>query len=181
MLLKVRCPICDGAFVRTRRRLVYCSDKCATKGQQITSAHNETRRRVKRRDAPVSEKKGRYTKWQKWYHGHRERDPLHFLWRIAKQRARKVGLEFSITVTDLLVDGRVPEFCPVFGVKLRYGGGSRKMHNDSASIDCIDNAIGYVPGNVQVISFRANAIKRDATLEEIQQISAYMQSHQKSH
>ena len=181
MLLKVRCPICDGAFVRTRRHLVYCSDKCATKGQQIVSAHRETRRRIKRRGAPALEKANNYTKWQKWYRGHRERDPLHFLWRSARKRARKAALEFSITEVDLLVDGKIPEFCPVFHVKLRYGGGTRKLHDDSASLDCIDNTVGYVPGNVRVISFRANAIKRDATLEEIQQIAAYMHGAQKSH
>jgi hypothetical protein len=37
----------------------------------------------------------------------------------------------------------------------------------SPSLDRIDPSRGYIPGNVQVISNRANLLKRDGTLREI--------------
>jgi hypothetical protein len=52
----------------------------------------------------------------------------------------------------------------------------RKTDN-SPSLDKIDNEKGYVPGNLAIISSRANAIKSDASLEEIEAIAAYMRRH----
>jgi hypothetical protein len=95
------------------------------------------------------------------------------IWK-ARTRASRKGVEFSITVDDL----EWPEVCPVFGYRLIYGaiGGRRGLQN-SASLDRVDNTKGYVPGNVVIISLRANCIKRDASLEELKQIVAYMQEH----
>jgi hypothetical protein len=45
----------------------------------------------------------------------------------------------------------------------------------SPSLDRIDNALGYVKGNVRIISFRANALRSNATLEELQAITRDMQ------
>jgi hypothetical protein len=75
-----------------------------------------------------------------------------------------------------MADLEWPEFCPVFGCKLIYGavGGGRGWPN-SASLDRIDNTKGYIPGNVAIISLRANCIKRDASLEELKQIVSYVQ------
>src|SRR5690554_6923129 len=87
---------------------------------------------------------------------YRERNPEYFLWRSARLRAEKRGVEFSIAVTDITI----PECCPVFGVPFNKGG------MRGASLDRIDNSKGYVPGNVQVISRRANTMKGDATIEE---------------
>ena len=44
---------------------------------------------------------------------------------------------------------------------------------DSASIDRIHNHLGYIPGNVHWVSYRANRIKADATVEELQKIADY--------
>lgn len=51
--------------------------------------------------------------------------------------------------------------------------GSHYDRDYSPSLDRIDNRLGYVKGNVIVVSHRANAIKRDATLDELRRIVAF--------
>lgn len=41
------------------------------------------------------------------------------------------------------------------------------MQASSPSLDRIDNRMGYVPGNVWVISWKANRMKSDASMEEL--------------
>lgn len=47
---------------------------------------------------------------------------------------------------------------------------------DSPSLDRVIPELGYVPGNVIVISWRANNLKRDATIEELEAVIAYMRA-----
>jgi hypothetical protein len=61
--------------------------------------------------------------------------------------------------------------CPVLGIELQYGG---KRCDATASIDRVIPSLGYVPGNVVVISDRANRIKNDATLAELEALVAWM-------
>lgn len=50
---------------------------------------------------------------------------------------------------------------------------TNKRHDGSPTIDRIINDLGYVKGNVIVISWRANRIKSDATLAELKAIVAF--------
>jgi hypothetical protein len=62
----------------------------------------------------------------------------------------------------------LPDICPMLGVPLIYKLYSNgKADGCQASLDRIDSTKGYVKGNVQIISLRANILKRDATLEEL--------------
>lgn len=81
-----------------------------------------------------------------------------------KCRAKKLGLEFDIDENDLTL----PDRCPIFGTKLECGVG--KQTGNSPSVDRIDNAKGYVKGNVIVVSQRANSLKRDASLDELRRL-----------
>lgn len=98
----------------------------------------------------------------------RKADPIRFALSAARARAKKAGLPFTITRADV----PVPEFCPVFGVPLSHGCDD----DTSAEIDRIENHLGYVPGNVLVISRRANRLKRDATLAEMQVLAYFYES-----
>lgn len=91
-----------------------------------------------------------------------KRSILLSLLRTAKQRAKMKGLEFSITEHDLYL----PDTCPLLGIPLKSAWG--KATPDSYSIDRIDSSKGYIPGNVWIISKRANMIKSDATLGELE-------------
>jgi hypothetical protein len=61
---------------------------------------------------------------------------------------------------------------------LTYGlgcgeGQSMAARDSRASLDRIDNTKGYVPGNVVVVSYRANRIKSDATAQELLRIARF--------
>ncbi len=58
-----------------------------------------------------------------------------------------------------------PKFCPVFGFELVHGG--LGFRDNSPSIDRIDPKLGYIRGNIQIISNLANAMKRNATPEQL--------------
>jgi hypothetical protein len=39
----------------------------------------------------------------------------------------------------------------------------------------MDSSVGYVPGNVNIISFRANTLKNNGTLEEFKKLIKWME------
>ncbi|WP_343818826.1 hypothetical protein ISN75_14070 [Dyella marensis] len=92
---------------------------------------------------------------------------------ITKYRAHKRGIPFDLTVEDVVV----PDFCPVLGLPLYRNTGGRAQGSNSPTVDRIDPDKGYITGNVRVISSRANAIKSDATPEELLRVAAYFQEN----
>ena len=94
------------------------------------------------------------------------------LLQSAYQRARRTGLDFNLPKSDVEhlwpADGR----CPVLGFRMLLD-----VEPDRApSLDRIDPALGYVPGNVRIISLRANRIKGDASPHEMLRVLAYLAS-----
>jgi len=98
----------------------------------------------------------------------RLKNPKARLLSHAKERAKEQNLEFNITEDDI----DIPEFCPVLGIPMFVGEG--KFHDGSLTIDRVNNNRGYVKGNVAVISWRANSLKGDSTIEEIDNVIEYM-------
>lgn len=90
--------------------------------------------------------------------------PEYHLWCAARKRALESAIPCSLAVTDI----QIPLVCPVLGIPLRPG--CRKNHDASPSLDRIDSSKGYTPDNVWVISYRANRIKNDATLDELRRV-----------
>jgi hypothetical protein len=82
-----------------------------------------------------------------------------------KHRATKAGIPFNIDKDDIII----PTHCPVLGIKLHWNQG-KGYHPDSPSVDKINPNLGYVKGNVRVISARANLLKNDATIEELTKV-----------
>jgi hypothetical protein len=81
----------------------------------------------------------------------------------AKSRAKKNGLDFNIDISDIVI----PDICPVFGTKLEEFKGASGGRPSSPALDRIDNSLGYVKGNVMVLSHLANQMKGSATAEEL--------------
>jgi hypothetical protein len=85
----------------------------------------------------------------------------------SKSRALAKGLEHTITVEDI----KIPDTCPLLGIELKDNTGNGKGNcRNSPSLDRLDSDKGYTPDNIWVISNRANEIKSNATLEELEQI-----------
>lgn len=90
------------------------------------------------------------------------------LYSAARSRALAKGLEFSIVVEDIVV----PDKCPVLGIPLERH--KCRARANSPSLDRIDPQKGYVASNIQVISNRANTLKNNATIEELEIVLAHM-------
>jgi hypothetical protein len=123
-------------------------------------AKNAEARREKARANYVAKQEHFVAKMREWVGA----SPSLYLWRRAKERARVKGLAFSIEVQDVVVPAR----CPVLGCALSRGEG--KFCPTSPTLDRIDSTKGYVKGNVVVVSWRANRLKSDATLDELRAI-----------
>lgn len=92
----------------------------------------------------------------------------------AKTRAKNKNLPFSLTISDIVI----PDVCPVLGIKLeRAVGKGNHMYNDaSPTLDRIVPELGYVPENVAVISWRANKLKGDGSLDELEKIVSWLRA-----
>ena len=84
------------------------------------------------------------------------------LLRNARKRAEENGWEFNLEIGDIII----PEKCPILEVPLVMGTKGDYMY--TPSIDRIDNSKGYIKGNIQIISMKANTMKNSATLEELE-------------
>lgn len=98
------------------------------------------------------------------------------MWSDAKQRANKDKVAFTINIEDI----NIPSYCPVLGIKLKHGLGGERLGN-SISIDRIVPELGYIPENIEIISFRANNIKRNGSLNEFKLVLNYMQNNSKKY
>jgi hypothetical protein len=80
----------------------------------------------------------------------------------AQHRAKKKGIPFTISMDDIII----PETCPLLGIPLVSTNDKRDPRNPS-----LDQKIpgqGYTPDNIWVTSSRANWIKCDASLQELE-------------
>ena len=111
---------------------------------------------------------------QRW----KKRDPK-WAWVVSalggcRQRCEKSKVPYDLTneyVYSILVDT-----CPALGIPLIYPDGSLKkgMTINSPTLDRLVPALGYVKGNVAILSLKANAIKSNANSEEVKQVADWM-------
>jgi hypothetical protein len=85
-----------------------------------------------------------------------------------KERSIQKGLDFDLTVTDI----NVPLKCPVFGFDLQRN--HKVPLFNSPSVDRIDPTKGYTKDNIQIISQLANAMKQNATPEQLLQFARWI-------
>lgn len=93
-------------------------------------------------------------------------NPQKVLWWNAKSRAKRKGLEFTIRPSDIVI----PKVCPLFGIPL---DSRDRLH--APSLDRRDSSKGYTPDNVFVISFKANRLKSNATVDQLKALLDYME------
>lgn len=92
---------------------------------------------------------------------------LHRLIIAKRSWAKAEGIEFTIEDKDF----KPVYFCPLLPrIKFNFSN-PVGTSDDSMSLDRIDPTKGYVKGNVQIISQRANRIKSNSTLEEFEEMA----------
>ena len=163
--------------VRKAERLRMRALRATEEGRERTSAAVQ---RYKQRNPE------KVKRWQReWWEAHpnynraqlmqrAKAQPEKYLFWQAKRRAKLRGVEFTLALEDIVI----PRVCPVLGIPIAIGSGQRGRANGSPSLDRFDNAKGYVPGNVRVISMRANWLKSNGTLAEFESIVRYMRDGQ---
>lgn len=109
---------------------------------------------------------------QKKQNEYRNSHPEWYMHYKAKRRARLKQVEFNIEVSDVIM----PKKCPVFNQYTLKKETSDKVGPKpwSPSLDRIDNTKGYIKGNVQVISHKANTMKGNATPQELLQFAYWV-------
>ena len=90
----------------------------------------------------------------------------------AKNRSEEKNVPFNITIEDITFT----EICPLLNIPLNWKGGPRDK--DTPSLDRIIPELGYVKGNVRIISNLANMMKSYASAQELltfsENINKYM-------
>lgn len=84
-----------------------------------------------------------------------------------KSSSKKAKIPFNITIMDL---DPVPSYCPIFPwLKIELNGPKFSV----PSLDRIIPNKGYIKGNVEIISWRANTIKNNASVKELIRLGDY--------
>lgn len=97
-----------------------------------------------------------------WSYKRRRAIPENFLFNKVKARAKQLNLPFNLDKSDIVI----PSHCPVLGIPLFIGEG--KLGHNSPTVDKLIPELGYVKGNIAIMSWRANCLKRDGKLEEFE-------------
>ena len=92
----------------------------------------------------------------------------HMLKRI-ERRANELSLPFNLDISDL----KIPKYCPILNIELKPGEGKGPSDN-SPSVDRIIPELGYIKGNINIISMKANKIKSNCCWEDILKVANYM-------
>lgn len=96
--------------------------------------------------------------------------PRYCMLSSAKRRAKVKNMKFNIELSDIII----PEHCPILNIKLIVNKGFAK--ENSPTLDRIDSNKGYIKGNIAVISNRANRLKDNSTIRELELILDYMKN-----
>jgi len=104
------------------------------------------------------------------YHQRKEECPEAIMLESARGRAKRKGLDFNIELSDIVV----PSHCPILGYELFFA--KEKCTKASPVLDRKDDALGYIKGNVGVISSRANLLKSNMSKDQIMKLAEYTNS-----
>jgi len=182
LLHLIICKSCGKKFTALKKKRKYCSQSCSSKhkdtgirilkiceqcGKEYFAYHKYFDRFCSKR----CYSKNFYPIWAhaKW---------INRLLNRIKTRSKKLNLEPSDLTEDYL-KSIVTTHCPILGIEIhKFSPGVNGPQSNSISLDRVNNSRGYIKGNVCFISQKANSLKRDATLEELEKIVNYMKTYQ---
>ena len=171
------CAYCGSSFISnidgaTRK---YCSNSCSS-NFRIEYQKEYRNTRIKKglcRECGKPARPGKPTcktclnKNAQQRHARVEKDPRISMYSSAKHRARQLNIPFSIDVDDIVI----PAYCPVFGIELKRG--HQKISDYSPTLDKIIPELGYIKGNVVVMSRIANRLKNNSSLIQLVQLGKW--------
>lgn len=89
------------------------------------------------------------------------------MWIGSKERARRDDIPYTLLLEDI---PEIPENCPILGIKLKSNTAQGACPT-SPSLDRIVPSLGYIPGNVRIISWRANSLRNNGTADELMAVA----------
>jgi hypothetical protein len=160
--------ICSRCKVdKEESQFIHGKTKCHECYRKCKAYYESHREQAIARAEKSNAKKDRTAENKRKREACRKNPVAYMLWGV-KSRAKARGIPFDLTHDDI----EIPDTCPILGIPLRIGDGTPTAN--SPSLDRIDPNYGYVKGNVQVISYRANTIKSDATKEELKLVLEHL-------
>ncbi len=171
--LRTRCRLCDKRYRDRPENKTHHKNYM----QEYNKAYyNKPENKIKNRDNCLAyrSKPKNKTRAKYLYNQRRINNPKTIMLYNAKSGAKQRGLECNISIKDI---PDIPKTCPIFKMELKTGDGV--LADNSTTLDRIDNNEGYVSGNIHIISWKANRLKSNATLEELQILVNYLQEMNK--
>lgn len=192
------CPVCSSVFVREENYSnaqwsvrVFCSKECVEEQKRrtasaehrcpscggtgpfhvyVTSSGRKSRHGLCKRCRNAKRKLTR----QAAERHHRTKHPERYLYLRVRHNSRQRGAALTLVFEDFLreIGGTMPTHCPVLGIPLDV---SAPPHSGCLpTVDRMDSSKPYEAGNISVISWRANALKKDGTADEHRRIARWM-------
>ena len=101
-----------------------------------------------------------------------ERSPWTTMFQTAKRTAKKNNIPFNISVEYLESIFPADRRCPVFGFEFTISK-QKESRDKSPSLDKIIPELGYVEGNVTIVSLKANRMKNNGSIEDLLKVLNY--------
>jgi len=147
------------------------------------SCRNKNKLKDKKRSNSRKEYKANYSKLEstkqrrkEYIYKDKQNNIEKYLFNSAKRRAKKLNLNFNITIEYLT--SIITKSCPILNIDFVIS--KTNISDYSPTLDRIIPELGYVIGNVKVISARANRIKNNATLQELKSICSYIETYEEN-
>jgi len=154
IICSVELSRCNTTWYRQKNYIHKCND-CIREEKRLQAKKSWDR------DPEASRERGRRYKERQKKHNPKRYSAGQMCASAAK-RSRALGLAYDIKTEYVL--SICPDTCPILGYDIKYGGGEKSKK--SASLDRIDPELGYVMGNVQVVSLLANLMKSESSKED---------------
>jgi len=106
-----------------------------------------------------------------------KQDKGYKIWCNVKKRAKKNGTFFDLEIQDIPT---IPKYCPVLGIEIKANIKAGPI-DSSPSLDRVNPKKGYTKDNIRIISNRANRIKSDATIKELELVLNNLKQYEKIH
>ena len=137
----LECQFCGVEFNPVNSKQKYCSQSCNQKSWYYRNPDKVISKRNKQSN-----------------------DYVKFLLQKVKSRAASSGIPFDLEDCDI----HIPDECPILGIPIYRNVGHKGGKNNSPSLDRIIPENGYTKGNVRIISNRANLLKSNASVRELE-------------